>query len=144
MKFALDEIISTLAESGVPADKVKLVAQALEELGAENKADRDHAKVPKSKQQFVIILANADGSVTTKDLTGWVVQIPEGDDTATTLDRIKSAAKDQNATMPKFKKKPLKNLGDALQNLKRRFAKSAKVLIKTPNSVVVLKTDNVL
>lgn len=144
MSLPIDEIIAVLNDTGITPDKVKAVRVELEKLEEEKKADRQTSATPKSKNQFVIVLSDPENKITQKDLTGWVLQIPEGDDVNTTLDRIRTASIKQNTTMKKFIKKPLKSVGDAFQNLKRKFTKVEKVLVKTPNAVSVIVTDNTL
>lgn len=149
MAFKLDEVIAVLNESGVPPDKVNIVRTELEELEKEKKEERAENKEPKAKNQFVIVLNDSSnvlvgGKVTLENLTGWVLQLREGDDPVTAIDRVKRAAKQQNTKIKKFVKAPLKSFGDAVQNLRRAFTKAEGVHVKTKEEVRVLLSDNSL
>lgn len=134
----IDEVIAELRDNNLLLpEKVAEAQKALQKLEEDKKEERSENKAPKTKNQFVILL---DSSAT----TGHVVQIPDGEDPSTTIDRLKRAAKKQNTMMKKYIKSPLKTMGDALENLKRKYTKGEKVLIKTTSPVVALKHDNTL
>jgi len=116
MALQIDEIIAELNDLGIDAAKVKEAEEAFRKLEEEKADDRAANKQPKQKNQFVIVLNSTSGNK-----SGWVLQLKEGDDAQTTLDRVKRAAKQQNTNMKKFIKSPLKSFGDAMQNLKRKF-----------------------
>jgi len=143
MALKIDEVIAELRDIGVDSQKLQEAEKALRKLEEEKKDDRAATHVPKTKNQYVIVLNNSSGVLPpSQQLTGWVLQLKEGLDPLTTLDRVTRAAKKQNTTMKKFIKKPLKTLGDALQNLKRKFTKEEDVHIKTQEEVAVILTDN--
>lgn len=145
MSLKVDEVISELRDIGLPADKVKEAQTALEKLEAQKKEERADNKEPKKKNQFVIILNNSEKKIPAgTPLTGWVAQIPEGEDAQTTLDRVKRATVKQNTKIKKFIKHPLKTLGEALQYVRRAFTKEEDVHVKTKEEVTVLLTDNTL
>jgi hypothetical protein len=48
----------------------------------------EEEKPPAVKKQFVILVSDPDGKLPKHDFVGWVLQIPDTESVATTLDRI--------------------------------------------------------
>ena len=93
------------------------------------------------KKQFVIVVSDPDGKLPKHDFVGWVLQIPETESVATTLDRIFRSSYDFNTTK-KGRLMPVKTVGEALENVPAKAFKEADVWVKTKTPVLMLKTDN--
>ena len=98
-------------------------------------------KPPAAKKQFVILVSDPEGKLPEKELTGWVVQIPEDASPYTATDRIFKGSYDYNASK-KGRLYPAKTVGEALENVPAKFFKEAEVWVKNKIPVLVLKTDN--
>ncbi len=101
----------------------------------------DEEKPPAVKKQFVILVSDPDGRMPKHDLVGWVLQIPENESPATTLDRVFRSSYDYNTTK-KGRLLPVKTVGEAIENVPAKFFKETDVWAKTKTPVLVLKTDN--
>jgi len=105
-------------------------------------ADED-IKPPAPKKQFVIVISDMEGKLPKKDLTGWVVQIPEDASPFSTTDRIFKGAYDFNASK-KGRLLPVKSVGEALESASAKYFKESELWVKTKLPVAVVVTDNVL
>ncbi len=93
-----------------------LLREIVEELNLATQPNADDdIKPPPMKKQFVIVLSDMEGKLPQKDLTGWVVQIPENASPFSTTDRIFKAAYDFNASK-KGRMLPVKSVGEALES----------------------------
>jgi hypothetical protein len=101
----------------------------------------DDEKPPAVKKQFVILVSDPDGRLPKHDFVGWVLQIPETESVATTVDRIFRSSYDFNTTK-KGRLLPVKTVGDAIENVPAKAFKEADVWIKTKTPVLMLRTDN--
>ena len=101
----------------------------------------DEDKPPPVKKQFVILVSDPDGRLPKHDFVGWVLQIPESESVATTLDRVFRGSYDFNATK-KGRLMPVKTVGEAIENVPAKAFKEADVWIKTKTPVLVVRTDN--
>ena len=122
-----------------------LLREIVEELNfiTQPNAD-DDIKPPAPKKQFVVLLSDADGKLTNKkELTGWVVQIPEDASPYSTTDRIFKGAYDFNASK-RGRLLPVKSVGEALESGSAKYFKESELWVKTKLPVAVVVTDNVL
>ena len=101
----------------------------------------DDDKPPAVKKQWVILISDPDGKMPKTDLVGWVLQIPESESVATTLDRVFRSSYDFNTTK-KGQLMPVKTVGESIENVPAKFFKETDVWVKTKTPVLVLKTDN--
>ena len=101
----------------------------------------DEEKPPAVKKQFVILVSDPDGKLPKHDFVGWVLQIPESESVATTIDRVFRSSYDFNTTK-KGRLMPVKTVGEAIENVPAKAFKEADVWVKTKTPVLVLKTDN--
>jgi hypothetical protein len=101
----------------------------------------DDEKPPAVKKQFVILVSDPDGKLPKHDFVGWVLQIPESESVATTVDRIFRSSYDFNTTK-KGRLLPVKTVGEAIENVPAKAFKEADVWIKTKTPVLMLRTDN--
>jgi hypothetical protein len=101
----------------------------------------DDEKPPAVKKQFVILVSDPDGKLPKHDFVGWVLQIPDTESVATTLDRIFRSSYDFNTTK-KGRLMPVKTVGEAMEHVPAKAFKEADVWVKTKTPVLMLKTDN--
>ena len=76
-----------------------------------------------------------------RSVVGWVLQLPESESVATTLDRIFRSAYDYNTTK-KGQLMPVKTVGEAIEVIPAKAFKEADLWVKSKTPVLVLKTDN--
>ena len=117
------------------------IAQIIQEINTELDAQSDEEKPKPIKKQFVMIVSDPEGIIGGKDLTGWVVQIPEDDNPATARDKLFKAAYDFNAT-PKGSKFPVETVGEACEIVPPKVSKEQNIWIKTKCPVLIVTTDN--
>jgi hypothetical protein len=135
MAIKIDDIEKVLRDQKLDVAVIKKVVTELEEIEEENKAERG-AGAPKQKNQFAIVV-KGDESMRGKELAGWVVQIPEGDDVAEILPRLKRAAA-ATVNAQRRKKRPINTVTEAMQYSKRAFTKEQKINVKTKEYVQAL------
>ena len=137
MALKIEDIEQVLREQKLDVAVIRKVIDQLEDVEEDKKADRGTG-LPKQKNQFVIVV-KGDASMKDKSLAGWVVQIPEGDDVAQTLPRLKRAAA-ATVNAQKRKKRAISTVADAMQFSKRAFTKAENINVKTKEYVQVLIT----
>ena len=73
---------------------IRKINDIMQEIQLELKAEEEERanRPPPVKKQFSIVLADNEGILEDKDLTGWVVQIPEDDSVTVAPERIIRAA----------------------------------------------------
>ena len=103
----------------------------------------DDIKPPAPKKQFVVLLSDPSGKLPGKELTGWVVQIPEDASPYSTTDRIFKGAYDFNASK-RGRMLPVKSVGEALESTGAKYFKESELWVKTKLPVAVVVTDNIL
>ncbi len=101
----------------------------------------DEDKPPAVKKQFAILVSDPDGKLPKHDFVGWVLQLPESESVATTLDRIFRSAYDYNTTK-KGQLMPVKTVGEAIEVIPAKAFKEADLWVKSKTPVLVLKTNN--
>lgn len=142
MSLKIDDIEKVLRDQKLDVAVIRKVVDELEAVEEENKAERGTG-VPKLKNQFVIVV-KGDESMRDKSLAGWVLQIPEGDDVAQVLPRLKKAAQ-ATVNAQRRKKRPINTVADAMQYSKRAFTKLENVNVKTKEYVqAVIVVDDEL
>jgi len=136
----IDEILDLLSNATVAVDEA---AKSEEEaIDPSEETGNDEEGEPKPKQQFVMLVSDTTGIIT-KDLVGWVLQIPEDDDVVTVIDSIKNGAYNFNASK-KGQKYPVSSIGQAIANVPNKFFKTNNLKIKTKEPVQIITTNNVL
>ncbi len=101
----------------------------------------DEDKPPAVKKQFAILISDPDGKLPKHDFVGWILQLPESESVATTLDRIFRSAYDYNTTK-NGQLMPVKTVGEAIEVIPAKAFKEADLWVKSKTPVLVLKTDN--
>lgn len=138
-ELAIERVLDMLSDATVKVDEAKQVEEAeVADEGAEDEGSDE----PKIKKQYVILVADKDGEIK-KDLIGWVLQMPENEDSRDIVESIKKAAYNYNASK-KGRKYPVGSIGSALEGCGSKFFKPYNVSIKTKEPVLVVTTNNVL
>lgn len=133
----IEKVLDLLSITTVSVDETKTETEA-EDTGTEKEGE----DLPKVKQQYVILVSDADGIIS-KDLTGWVLQMPEDKDCRSVIEGIKKAAYNYNASK-KGQKYPVRNIGQAIDAVGNKFFKPYDVKVKSKEPVYVVVTDNIL
>jgi hypothetical protein len=133
----IDEILDLLSANTVAVDETE---QPQEESTEE--PDSEESDEPKVKKQFVIVVSDPN-NIINKDLTGWVMQIPEDEDVTDVVECIKKGAYNFNASK-KGQKYPVTSIGQAIANVSNKFFKPYNVSIKTKEPILVVTTNNIL
>ena len=140
-KIEVSQVAEILKKHKLDPAILREIVEEMNEITAPA-ADED-LKPPAPKKQFVVLLSDPAGKLPAKDLTGWVVQIPENASPFSTTDRIFKGAYDFNASK-KGQLLPVKSVGEALESGSAKYFKEAELWIKTKMPVAVVVTDNVL
>jgi hypothetical protein len=122
---------------------IRKVNEIMQEVQMEIKAEEEEkaSRPPAVKKQFSIILSDCDGQLRNKDLTGWVVQIPEDDSVTCAPERIISAAYQYNST-PKGLRTPVETVGEACEVVTAKLFKEQNIWIKTKVPVLAVTCPN--
>lgn len=122
---------------------IRKVNEIMQEIEMELKAEEEERanRPPPVKKQFSIVLSDPEGELAEKDLTGWVVQIPEDDSVTVAPERIIKAAYEFNTT-PKGRRMPIETIGEACEIVTAKFFKEQNIWIKTKVPVLAVSTPN--
>lgn len=120
-----------------------LLRRVIEEMNLAVQPEPGEEAPPAVKKQHVFVLSDPDNRMPRHDFVGWVLQIPDSESPATTVDRICRAAYDFNATL-KGRLLPVKTIGEAVENVPAKFFKGADTWVKTKTPVLVLRTNNTI
>lgn len=122
---------------------IRKVAEIMSEIEMELKAEEEEKanRPPPVKKQFSIVLSDPDGSMADKDITGWIVQIPEDDSVTVAPERIIKAAYEFNTT-PKGRRMPIETIGEACEAVSAKFFKEQNVWVKTKVPVLAVPVNN--
>jgi hypothetical protein len=140
-KIEVSQVAEILKKHKLDPSILREIVEEMNEITAPA-ADED-IKPPAPKKQFVVLLSDPAGKLPAKDLTGWVVQIPEDASPHSTADRIFKGAYDFNASK-RGRLLPVKSVGEALESGSAKYFKEAELWVKTKMPVAVVVTDNVL
>ncbi|MFP4070221.1 MAG: hypothetical protein ACLFVC_08600 [Opitutales bacterium] len=122
---------------------IRKVAEIMQDVEMELKAEEEERanRPPPVKKQFAVLLSDPEGEFAGKDITGWVLQIPEGDSPATTPERIIRAAYEFNTT-PKGRRLPVQTIGEACEVVSAKLFKEQQVWVKTKTPVLAITAPN--
>jgi hypothetical protein len=122
-----------------PRQTAKIIEEIRKETEMQN---AENEKPPPVKKQFVILISDPHGIIPEGVyLVGWVLQIPEEDSPAVTVERLTRAAYEFNVT-PKGRRMPVQTIGETCEAVPTRLLKEQQVWVKTKEPVLMLKTDN--
>lgn len=138
MKIEINKVAEVIKRNQVEPATLRRIIEELQFVAQPNDGEET---APAVKKQFVILVSDPDNKLPKHDFVGWVLQIPEDESVATTLDRIHRSAYNFNATK-KGRLMPVATIGEALENVPSRFTKEDDLWVKTKVPVLVLRTDN--
>ena len=124
---------------------IRKINEIMQDIQMELQAEEEERanRPPPVKKQYTILLSDNDGSLVKKDLTGWIVQIPEDESASSTGDRIIRAAYEFNTT-PKGIRMPVKTIGEACEAVTAKKFKEQQVWVRTKTPVIVVAAPNAL
>lgn len=124
---------------------IRKINEIMQDIQMELQAEEEERanRPPPVKKQYTILLSDNDGSLVKKDLTGWIVQIPEDESATSTGDRIIRAAYEFNTT-PKGIRMPVKTIGEACEAVTAKILKEQQVWVRTKTPVMVVAAPNAL
>jgi hypothetical protein len=122
---------------------VRKIAGIMQEIDMELKAEEEEKALrpPPIKKQNVMLVSDPDGALKDKDFVGWIAQIPEDDDIATTAGRIHSSAHEFNTT-PKGIRMPVETIGEACEVIPAKFFKEQNIWIKSKTPLLIIPVEN--
>lgn len=122
---------------------VRKINEIMQDIEQELKAEEEERanRPPPVKKQFSIVLADPEGNLAEKDITGWVVQIPEEDSVTVAPERIIRAAYEYNAS-PKGRRMPVESIGEACEAVSAKFFKEQNIWVKTKVPVLAVPAPN--
>ncbi|MGB0744710.1 MAG: hypothetical protein ACPGSB_09305 [Opitutales bacterium] len=122
---------------------IRKINEIMQDIEMELKAEEEERanRPPPVKKQFSIVLSDNEGILEDKDLTGWVVQIPEDDSVTVAPERIIRAAYEYNTT-PKGRRMPVQTIGEACEAVTAKFFKEQNIWVKTKVPVLAVATPN--
>lgn len=133
------ELVKIVLQRNEP--DVRKVAQILEELQVEVANMVDEDKPPPVKKQMVMLVSDPQDLLKGKDLTGWVLQIPEEESPYTAEERLIKAAYEYNQTK-KGSRMPVKSIGETCEYVTAAILKEQQVWVKTKEPVLLVRTNN--
>lgn len=148
-KVEVDILRKVLERREVDVRKRNEILQDLKDV-LEQEALEKEMQPPQAKKEFVILLSDPRGRLTPEffkanglgdGFTGWVVQIPEGENAGLALSKLISAAYEHNAS-PKGRKFPVETVGEACESVSPKTFKEHNLWVKTRLPVVVLPAAN--
>lgn len=119
---------------------VRKVSQIIEDINKELDKEEE-PKAPPVKKEFAFLVSDPDGKIEGVDLTGWAIQIPEGESPQMIQEKIIRAAYEYNAT-PKGRRSPVETIGEACEAVTARHFKEQGLWIKNKEPVLLIRTDN--
>lgn len=141
MSLTQEDVLDALKSAQIDAGKVRVVLENLKQVEQEKKEEKEANKEPKQKTQFVVFVMD-DGTLTGKDLIGYVLQIPGDKSPSIAKDLFVESVRGYNNGARKAKKYPIKKVGDGMLTLKGKWIKEQKLKIKTKEAVLVIPVKN--
>jgi hypothetical protein len=140
-KIEVNQVAEILKKHKIDPSLLKEIVEEMNDV-TQPEADED-IKPPAAKKQFVILVSDPEGKLPEKELTGWVVQIPEDASPYTATDRIFKGSYDYNASK-RGRLLPVKSVGESLEAVGAKFFKESELWVKTKMPVAVVLTDNLI
>ncbi|MEJ1972642.1 MAG: hypothetical protein WDM96_09330 [Lacunisphaera sp.] len=140
-KIEVSQVAEILKKHKIDPSLLREIVEAMNEV-TQPAADED-IKPPAPKKQFVVLLSDPSGKLPAKDLTGWVVQIPESASPYSTTDRIfKGRVRFQRLEARSHVAGKVRRRGAGERQ--REIFQESELWVKTKLPVAVVVTDNVL
>lgn len=142
-KVEADIVKKLLERNEIEVRKRNQVLQDIKHVLEQEAAEKE-MKPPVPKKEYVILISDPKCALAAAYLdgvTGWVVQIEEGEPPQSALEKLHAAAYEFNAS-PKGRKFPVETVGEACDTIKAKTFKDAGIWVKTKEAVLVVATDN--
>lgn len=137
-KIDVNKVAEVLKKNDIPPAQLR---QIVEDMNLLLQPENDEETPPAVKKQFAVVVSDPNGDLPDHDFVCWVLQLPENESVATTLERIHRGAYEFNTTK-KGRMLPVRTIGEALENVPAKHFKEAELWVKTKTPVLLLKTDN--
>jgi len=140
-KVETDILKKILERNEVEVPKRNAILQDIKKVLEQEELEE---KPPAVKKEFVFIASDPKGAIDAAypdGISGWVVQIEEGEAPQSALDKLHAAAYDHNAS-PKGRKFPVETVGEACETVKSKCFKKSGLWVKTKEPVLVVATNN--
>lgn len=141
MAFKTEDVLDALREAGIDTAKQKVVLESLKAIEKEKKEEKEAEKGPKTKNQFVVFVMD-DGTLSNKELIGYVLQVPESASISATPETFRDAARAYNNGARKAKKYPITTIGDGMKALRGKWIKDTGIKVKTKESIAIIPVKN--
>ena len=139
----LDIIEQALNYNSIDAKTKYKILDKIEELLLVYKEEAKAEKNDKLRKKFVFLTCDPDGILEGKELTGYVVQIPEDQSEFSVEQRISTAAYEYNRTR-KGQRNPVKTIAEACEVVPARIFKDQEVWVKNKEAAFLLPTNGLL
>ncbi|MCD8284433.1 MAG: hypothetical protein LUD39_04440 [Opitutae bacterium] len=141
-KVDLDILQMVLQRNSIDA---KITAQIISDIQEELKLEKleNTEKEPVVKKKYVFVACDPEGILEGRELTGYVVQIPEDQSEFTVTEKITISAYEYNRTK-KGRRNPVKSISEACEFVPAKFFKDQKIWIKNKEAAFLFPTDNVI
>ena len=122
----IEDVEFNAQKVGIEKDKTEALVNDLRAMLEEESADKE----PKNPKEYLILVSDPNGVIKT-DLVGWPIQIPEGEDAATVVERISKVAAQYNNTK-KGQKMPIQNLAETIEVAQPKLFKENEIFTWCP------------
>lgn len=139
----LDIIEQALNSNAIDVNTKVKIFDKIEELIRIAKEEAKADKTERSKKKFLFVACDHDGVLEGKELTGYVVQIPEDESEFSVEERIAKAAYEYNRTR-KGQRNPVKTIAEACEFVPARIFKDQDVWVKNKEAAFLLPTNGLL
>lgn len=139
----LDIIEQALNSNSIDAKTKDKILDKIEELLLVAKEEAKAEKKDKLCKKFVFLACDPDGILEGKELTGYVVQIPEDQSEFSVEQRISTAAYEYNRTR-KGQRNPVKTIAEACEVVPARIFKDQEVWVKNKEAAFLIPTNGLL
>jgi len=138
-KIDIDQVAEIMKRAAMEPEMLR---QIIAEMQAIVQPEADEEKPPPVKKQWCVLVSDPENRLPAdSEFVSWVLQIPESESPATTIERIHRAAYDFNATK-RGRLLPANTIGEALENVAAKHFKEAECWVKTKIPVLMLRTNN--
>jgi len=142
MKIDKEIVESVLARyNNIGLETRKQIIYDIEQEINDNKTEPEK----RGKKEYVIIATNNSNDIeeVLNSTPLYIIQVEEGDDHTTIVERITTASAEYNNTT-KGSKFPVKTVGEAMEQTKRKLLSEKGLWVKTKEPVIVVATNNEL
>ncbi|MDR3228194.1 MAG: hypothetical protein LBT53_02095 [Puniceicoccales bacterium] len=141
-KVDMDIVEAVLSQNVDVYTAAKIIEQLKKEQEEAAVKDAEKKEI-KPKKQYIPVISDPNGELEGKDIVGWVIQLLEEENPATTMEKLITAAYDYNTTK-KGAKDPALTIADVCERVPPKVLKEQQIWVKTKEPVSFIITDNVV